>query len=37
VELNAKVGALGTWTNTTPTVTLTGYACDSIGIPWTEV
>lgn len=36
-ELNAKVGALGTWAVAGPNVTLTGTACDSIAIPWTEV
>ena len=36
-ELTAKVGALGTWANATPNITLTGTACNSIGMPWTEV
>jgi len=36
VELTAKVGALGTWANANPNITLTGTACNSIGMPWTE-
>jgi hypothetical protein len=37
VELNTKIGALGTWANATPNITLTGTACTSIGMPWTEI
>ena len=36
LELTAKVGALGTWANANPNSTLTGTACSSIGMPWTE-
>jgi hypothetical protein len=36
-ELNSKVGALGTWADATPNITLTGTACDSVGMPWTEI
>ncbi len=35
-QLNDRVGALGTWANATPNITLTGTACDSAALPWTE-
>lgn len=36
-ELNSKVGALGTWADATPNITLVGTACTSIAMPWEEV
>jgi hypothetical protein len=36
VELNAKLGAMGTWTDTGATITLTGPNCSSMEIPWLD-
>lgn len=37
VELNAKLGALGTWAVSGANITLTTTACTSLGIAWQEV
>ena len=36
VELNLKLAAMGTWTDTGTTITLTGPNCTSINIPWRD-
>ena len=37
IELNDKVGALGTWAVSGSDITLTGTACTTAALPWTEV
>lgn len=34
-QLNALVGAMGTWAEAGPNITLTGKACSTINMPWT--
>jgi hypothetical protein len=36
VELNAKLSAMGVWTDANPSITLTGASCSSIEIPWKD-
>ena len=37
VQLNALVGAMGTWAVSAGNITLTGTACTSVNLPWTEL
>jgi hypothetical protein len=36
-QMNALLSAMGTWANATPNITLTGAACTSVNLPWTEI